>query len=370
MSRSLRLDTAVPLALLGRWLGPWADGRSPARIARERVSFGDVNTPLEAYVYRGPGELRGVYYVAPGLHFLGADDPRFDRFCRILASAGFLVLTPFVRSYLALELHPSAFDDARTAFLEAKRLADEHGLARPAVFSISFGSALAFDIASHPETRRHVGGVLVFGGFADFLATVRFAVTGQTEFEGERLSLPHDPLNAPVVYLNALPDLALEGDRAELADAWHRMVRRTWNRPELKLPGARDPIAHAIAGGLPPELRSPFLMGCGLEPGGPAWLEATLARTGERLSFLEPRARLADVEAPVTLVHGRNDDVIAYVEATKLARALPAGRLRGHYLTGLYGHTGQERVTARAVASEVRALGGMLHALAVSALGD
>jgi pimeloyl-ACP methyl ester carboxylesterase len=353
-----------PLVSLARWLGPWAADRIPRGIRREEIAVPSHDGPVRAYVYEPRGAASGAYFVAPGLHFQGPDDTRFDRFNRILAEAGFLVVAPFIRSYVALELAESAFGDARAAFTFLARRARERGLARPGVFSISFGSSLAFDLASHPETRDDVGGLVVFGGFCDFVPTVRFAVTGTATSGARELRLARDPLNAPVVYLNVLPFLDVDGDKAILAEAYREMVRRTWNQPELKLPGARDPIARSIADRLPESLRAPFLRGCGLAPDAVRWLETGLDRAGEALSFIDPKPKLAGVRARTVVVHGRDDDVIPYVEADKIVRHLPPGVVAGKFITGLYGHTTTERPSATAVAREIVALAGMLRALA------
>ncbi len=349
---------------LARWLGPWAGDRVPPSIRRDKVRVPSEGRTIDAYVYAPEGPVRGAYFIAPGLHFLGPDDTRFDRFNRVLAAAGFLVLAPFVPSYVSLVLDESAFVDARAAFSLLARRARDRGLGRPAVFSISFGSSLAFDLATHEDTRDDVGALLVFGGFAELVPTVRFAVTGIAEQRGTAVRLERDPLNAPVVFLNVLPFLEVDGDEAALAAAWRTMVRRTWNRAELKAPGMRDPFAHALAETLPPALREPFLRGCGLAPGDVAWLESGLERAGAALSFMDPGSRLERVRAPTTLVHGRADDVIPHVELEKLASRLPVDVRKGTYSTGLYGHTGAAPVSARGLVAELSALVGMLTAMA------
>ena len=193
---------------------------------------------------------------------------------------------------------------------------------------------------------------MVFGGFADFRATVRFALTGVTERAGERLELPRDPLNSPAVFLNLLPHLDVDGDRAALEAAWMAMVERTWGRMELKEPGKRDPHAHAIAATLPAELREIFLVGCGLRPGAVDRLDEGLRRSGEAFAFFDPRLHLGGVRAPVFVIHGRDDDVIPWFEAEKIRDGLPAGQPRRFLVTGMASHTGT-RAPAGALVREL-----------------
>jgi pimeloyl-ACP methyl ester carboxylesterase len=344
-------------ARLGVHLGPWADERTPRNVPRHERRFGSS----KAYVYAPRVAPLGVYLVLPGLHFLGPDDPRLDRFCRILAASGFWVVAPFIRAYRRLLLDRSAIDDAEGAFALAVSLAKDERLPRPAVFSISFGSRLALELCALPEPP---SAAVVFGGYADFIPTVRFAVTGQTTLDGQAHQLERDPLNSPVVFLNVIRHLDMTGDREVLSKAWLSMVHRTWGKMDLKRPGARNPIADSIASALPSELVVPFRLGCCLEDGFLPWLEAALARGADDLAFLDPASRIAAARCPVVLVHGQSDDVIPYVESIKLSRSLPAAMLRGLHLTGLYSHTGAASPGIGAALQETATLVRMLHDLA------
>ena len=57
----------------------------------------DVLDDLRVRIYEGSGT---PVLIAPGLHYAGADDPRLDRFCRILAAAGHRVIAPFIPTSL------------------------------------------------------------------------------------------------------------------------------------------------------------------------------------------------------------------------------------------------------------------------------
>jgi pimeloyl-ACP methyl ester carboxylesterase len=324
-----------------------------------------LDAELTVYRYEPATAPTGVYVVAPGLHFDGPDDPRMDRFCRVLAAAGLLVVAPLVRCYRTLEVRADAADDVMAACRHACELARARGLGRPALFSISFGSTPALEAAASSELRDALGGLVIFGGFYDFAAVIRFAVSGRAfDDEGRSLTLPHDPLNAPAVFINLLPHL--EGDRRtreRLQGAWLRLARRTWGRHELRPRARRLPIAEAIAAELPRALRELFLVGAGLAPGGAALVEEGLARSRGAFAFTDAAPRLARLRAPLVVAHGRDDDVIPFVEAFRLARALPAGaRVRLH-LTGAYGHTGAMLPAARALTGEAASMMALVRAL-------
>jgi len=360
-------ELASVLTLL-RFLGPLGGEKKPAGIAREIVHFDGANRGLRAARY-SPPNARGVYLLVPGLHFLGPDDVRLDRFAAVLASAGFVVVVPFIPDLLDLTLRPTLFSDGEAAFAYAAGLAALRGMPPPGVFSISFGSLVALHLASKPELVDEIGGVILFGGYADLFATVRFAVTGHAEREGARVDLAPDPLNSPVIYLNLLPHLEMRGDRERLGRAYRTMVRRTWGRMELKAKGARDGHAHAIAASLPEELRTPFLRGAGLAPDALPWLDDAIIAATSPMRVYQASSLLPNVHARITLVHGRDDDVIPFVETEKLAAGLPRGRLARKSITGLYGHTGAGEVGLRALGAELRALTGMLSDMVHAPVG-
>ncbi len=369
MSRE-RLGELAAAARLARWLGPWAGDAIPPGIARReiavRLGAPDGTRSMRAYLYEAPRATAAVL-VAHGLHFAGPDDPRLDRFCRVLSAAGHLVLCPFLPSFTSLLVEEGTTDDLAAAFDALERLAEDASLPPPAILSISFGALPTAALAARASHRRRIGGWLSFGGYCDFGATIRFALTGKLEREGQALQLPHDPLNAPVVILNVLPflgeHLGEDVDRARLAEALREVARRTWGQVELKKPGARDPLVHAVAASLPARERDLCLTACGVAPGAIDLLEAGLARAGDAFGFADPRPHLGVIEVPVAIVHGKGDDVIPWVEAEKLLSALPPGQGRLH-LTGLYGHTGSALPRPREALREARTLTAILLDLA------
>lgn len=357
----MRLSHARAAARLALWLGPWAGTRAPGGIERSEVML-DPERRVRAYVYR-PRRPTGVYVIAPGLHYLGPDDPRMERFCRVLANAGFVVVAAFLPDFLALRIAEATTRDLALAFDHACTIADDERLAGPAVFSISFGSRPAIELCASERGRR-ASALVLFGGFCDFDETVRFAITGRATHEGRTIVVPHDPLNAPVVHLNLLDAHDATLDREALARAMRLMVEETWGRNELKKGDARAPRAHAIARGLGEKERAFFLTACGLEGSGEELLTRALDRSGATFAWADPRPFLAQMVPPVVIVHGRDDDVIPWSQAIALENALPREHCREVIITGLYGHTGAALPGPAALAREVRAMGRVVHRFA------
>ena len=302
------------LLTLARWLGPWADAAKapPATIRDEMLD------ELRVRIYDGPGT---PFVIAPGLHYAGADDPRLDRFCRILAAAGHRVIAPFIPSYLALTPDTRAIDDFVRVVDALPRWSGEQ---RPVGFSISFGSLLVFAAAvARPAAFDRL---VVFGGYADFTDTLEFCLTGEHR----------DPLNQPVVLMNLLDHIAHDTrQRPALVAAWRAYVERTWGRPELKAPERYMPIADELAPDVPASVRELFL--AGIRPGAWPIVAPALALADRR--DLDPKPLLERVMGRVDLVHGADDDVIPLRHVHALAAGLVHADVRVH-VTGLYGHTG------------------------------
>ncbi len=340
-------------------LGPWADGTpGPATILRE-LHFPTHAGPAPAWLYAPTsGRPRRAWLLSPGLHHEQAGDPRMDRFARVLAGAGALVLSPSLPDLTRLLLHPRVIDDLAAAFTALLAQPELPAGCRPAVFSISVGSLAALRLAADPR----VSAVVTFGGYASPAGLLR-AVTRLHHETAE----PFDPLNAPLALLALAEHLPPAHDPAALTAAWTRFVRLSWPRPAMKTGGAHLPFAHELAASVHPADRERFLMGCGARPGARALVDEVLARGGA--DALDPRPHLGRIAGAVHVMHGRSDPTIPFSELAALDAALPAHVPRRLYATGLYSHTGATgaRELLRnlpALAGEARTLLGLVGTLA------
>ena len=281
---------------------------------------------MRAWVYRGDAPVEGALLLVPGLHYLGPADPRLDRLCRVFASARLLVLCPFLPDFGRLRVAPTLGSDATRAYDALVALPDFPAGVVPGIFSISFGSLPALQVAAS----RPAGGLMMFGGYADWAETMRFSLEGT---EGR----PYDPLNRPVVFNNLLP--FFEGvDEEAVRVAIFEQVRATWGRPEMKEPGALEPSAMRLASSLDSDSIELFLQATGMRPGGNERAFEALERAGSAFDHLDPVPWASQVAIPALVAHGREDDVIPYEHAPRLAAMIPSARC---VITGIYAHTGQ-----------------------------
>lgn len=353
------MSRAGALLRLARWLGPWADEHAAPRVERDRLTVAPDapgDRPFEMVVLRpARGRMIGALLLVPGLHYAGPDDPRLDRFAAIVAHAGVLVASPLLPDFARMRLDPRLITDAARAFEALLALPDRPPVP-PGVMSISFGSLPALRLASDPRYADQIAGVLTFGGYAVWQNAMRFCLIG-------RDGAPLDPVNWPVLFLETLDRLPGVVDAERLATAWRGFMVDTWGRPAMKAPDRYGPVAERWAEAVDPADRRLFLQGCCAAPGGAALIEQAIADIGSSRDYLDARSHLRGLRAPLYCVHGADDEVIPVTEAPLIAAACDPAHPVEVLITGLYGHTAQQRPTLRAAAGELRALVGILRAI-------
>lgn len=333
------MDAVRVFLRLLRWLGPWADPKvAPEGPTRREVILAPEapsDRPLRLWIYAPAATApRGSYLVAHGLSVGGPSDPRLDRFLRILAHAGFLVCAPFLPDYTQLLLRPEVTRDLERALFQLLDLPERPRHLRPGVFSISFGSYPALRVATSPETSGLVGALVVFGGYADPDATIRFSIG---------VPVPGAPAadltGLPAVAMNLLDGFESKPDELDSVTAgWREFARVTWGHGRFRDPELSRPVAEGIAAGMPPEQAHFFLLGCGFAEGARREILRALDKWGGQ-EAVDPRPYLSSLQCPVYVFHSRRDDVIPCEESAKLMEAMPAHVVARRYVTGLYDHT-------------------------------
>lgn len=356
------LSHSTSAAVLAAWLGPWAPAAArPQRVSRHAIVARAADGGLvKVWVYRPERRAERAILIAPGVHYDGPTDPRLDRLARILAASGANVAVPFVRDYMRLMVTPRSVSDLELGY-EAFRSA---GYIPPGgstgVFSISFGCLPAARLVT---SERHAGAfsdLVTFGGYANFGNALRFALGAGESASSERSP---DPLNRPVAFATLLDVMELPPvDAAKLRQHWLAYARRTWGRPEMKQGGRHVREAFEVARDLHGDEREVFLMGCGAIEGGLALCEAALTRVDT--AFTNPFGDVARISARVMVVHGVDDDVVPVSEAESIREQVAPFAPVSVRVTGLYGHTGTQRVSPGAVRREVSTLWGVIRGLA------
>jgi dienelactone hydrolase len=273
---------------------------TPPAVSRPlEVTSAGVRVPTD--VFRGASFRR-----APGLVLVhgitprGKNDPQLRAAARLLARTGWVVAVPTVPGLTALRLRP---DDAAAVAGAARALHD--GGHRPvAVLAVSLGAAPALLAAAQPEVAPMLAAVLAVGGYASARELLRYTLTGAYDLDGRRGARPVDE-TAIDVFARANGEL-LDGAGARLV-------------------ANRDPArVDALLAGLSPD-------------------------TQRLLDALSPEQRVAQVRAPLFLLHGQDDPAVPYTESVRLERAArTAGRpVRAAILGAIVHVDARDRATWR-----------------------
>jgi len=331
------------VARLARWLGPWADDAFlPRGIQREEVSYpmGNGGGSVRVWAYWPQRKkLKGAYLLGPGFHFLGAPHPRMDRLARVLASVGNLVFSPFISDYMNMRIRPDSAEEFKAAFDGLLVHPRFPAGVKPGVFAISFGSWLALKLATDSRRGSRVGGMVLFGGYADWEETIEFTVSGEIRGVSQGA---YDIRNVAAVFRHLLEAFDVSDDVGLLLNQrWMELIRRTWEIDSMKTRKACADLAAELMVGLPEKVRPLFLQGCGVGGGAKEVVQKGLESLD--FSYLNTGSDFPKISCPVYLVHGYDDDVIPYSQSQKLFEMLPSHIEKDLLLTGLYGHSRSEK---------------------------
>jgi pimeloyl-ACP methyl ester carboxylesterase len=285
-----------------------------------------------------------------GVHPEGIDEPRLVRFARLLADAGFTVVTPELPALTEFRFDPASVDRVGAS---ARALAAREGVDAVGALGISFGGGLALAAAADPAHRDAFAAIWAVGPHHDARRLARW-------WRGEPLEGPAGarPSVTPGRYGTQVFAYAYAEDYFDEAPAKGERALRALLDHDLER-------MRALAAELPPSARAKLEAlrhGRDLAPVA-SRLEAIAEAHADELAALSPAGRLDRIRAPVYLLHGRDDPVIASTESLWIAEELPRSCLGGLVRTGLLGHADHRRIELAQKWSVVHLVAGALDAL-------
>jgi dienelactone hydrolase len=298
----------------------------------------DAN-PVTEEVVTFPGRLaaRGRLYhpigiahpspvvVVHGVHHLGMEEPRLQRFARALASHGYLVLTPQVDELADYTVTKQSADVIADAVHE---LAQRSGSAKVGLLGLSFAGGMSLIAASDPSVQQQLSCVVAVGAHDDLHRVLDFFETDQTRApDGSVLNMKaHEYGSLVVAYSHASVFFSPQ----DLDQA--RLTLRTllWEKVTE---------AHADAARLSPagQARMAQLFAHDTKSLVPD-TQRGLAAVQPELDAASPHFYLYKVHVPVMLLHGAADNVVPPTETLWLARDLPPGVLKEALISNAIGH--------------------------------
>ncbi len=289
------------------------------------LELGDGETTrARVYTPRGVSDPPGLV-IAHGVHHLGVDEPRLQRFARAIASAGVVVYTPELK-----ELADYHIDLRSTKSIGMGALALKKRVHRSSVgvMGLSFAGGLALLTATDPEYAPSISFVVAVGAHDDLPRIARFFATNEIpEADGTTLKMHAHDYGAVVLVYSQPTAFFPEQDVPRAQEALKKWL---WE-DEV---GARE-------------------IGKQLSPAGRAKIELIFDRredvlAPELLAFVEkaepamkrvsPHGNLEGLRAHVYLLHGAGDSVIPPSETRWLAHDAPEGTIRAALVSNAIQH--------------------------------
>lgn len=292
---SKRLRAVTLLSSLGR------PAETGAPLVEEDVTIAGRQGAIRARVYHLADRATGPGLVlAHGVHYQGIDEKRLVPFARELARAGRVVLTPELADLTDYRITERGADTIADSVIWLSSQRERVNQQKVGVLGFSFAGGLSLVAASRPELSNRLEFVTSVGGHHDLGRVLHFLMSDEVETpHGVTRMKAHEYGLVVLVYGN-LDRFVDEPDRAIMRDAL-----RHWLHEDRPRALASASLATTASG----ERLYTLLEGSRLRELRPE-LEKLLVEHASELSRLSPHGRLADIHAPVYLLHGSADSVI------------------------------------------------------------
>jgi pimeloyl-ACP methyl ester carboxylesterase len=269
------------------------------------------HTRARWYVPRGVASPPGMV-VCHGVHHLGIDEPRMEKFARAIASAGVLVLTPELQELADYHIDPRTVDTIGRAALALRDRVHRSGVG---VLGLSFAGGLSLLAAADPEYARAIDFVVAVGAHDDLERVARFFVENEIPApDGTEVRLhAHDYGAVVLVYMyvdsffsNRDAPAAREAIRLWL---WEKRDDARAAAKKLSEAGQKE---IALVFDHREDLLKPEI-------------ERVIAAHRDAMRRVSPHDGMSGLRARVFLLHGEGDTVIPASETRWLARDAPDG---------------------------------------------
>ncbi len=330
MRRAVVFLIAVMLVMLARpashharaagLLVSFSDPSSKSEVAEERLLMDGI--PARIYRPAGVADAPGVVLVH-GVHHLGIDEPRLERFARAVSAAGVVVLTPEIAELSDYRVAPRSIDTVGRALsvLQARV-----GRKKVGLMGMSFGGGVSLLTAADPRFADGVAFVVAVGAHGDLARVSHFFAEDARAHE----------YGATVLVYTHVEDFFPADDvpiAREALRLWLHEAREDARRAARELsPGSKDKVEKLFAADI-----------ASLRPE----LVAEIDRLEGAMADVSPHGRLGGIRANVYLLHGEGDNVIPASETFHLAKDVPPAHLRSVLVTPAIQHVELKGPTAR-----------------------
>jgi pimeloyl-ACP methyl ester carboxylesterase len=282
-----------------------------------------------------------------GVHDLGIEEPRLQRFARSVANIGIVVMTPEVEELSDYHVAPRSIDTVGAA-VDALRA--KTGASRVGVMGMSFGGGVALLTAADERFADRVAFVVAIGAHDDLARVSRFFATNEiaTADGGTKKLHAHDYGAMVLTYDHV--EKFFPADDVPAASAalkfWLGEHRDEARAEAAKLsPDSKARVEKLFAADIA-SIRDELL----------ADIDASQAD----MAKVSPHGHLAGLRAHVYLLHGAGDTVIPSTETEWLAKDVPPGTLREALISPAIVHVELDKPTLGDQWDLVHFMGGIV----------
>jgi pimeloyl-ACP methyl ester carboxylesterase len=320
-----------------------------AGVERVEIAYDRGGERLPASLYRPAGARRRLpgWVVLHGLTTTGREHVSLTRFAAALAASGSVVLVPDLPEWRRLSVEPHT--TVPTIRAAVRTLHDDLRVdpERAGLFGFSFGATQGLVAAADPDIDPLLRGIVAWGGYRDLERVFRFGLTGGHDLDGSSFHLAPDPYGRWIMagnYLTLAPGCE---DAADVARACMQLALESGKRQTFAGDPMYDPFKRELRETIAPHRRPlfdriapPARAPLAADAGTLALADALAAAARSAEPLLDPAAALARITTPVVVAHGRDDRLIPFTEAVRIARSLPPGVRGDASITGLFAHSG------------------------------
>jgi dienelactone hydrolase len=294
----------------------FSDPAAKPAVTEERFTFkrNSEDIPARLYTPANAPNAPGVVLVH-GVHHVGIDEPRLERFARAVAGAGVVVMTPAVTELSDYKVAPRSIDTVGAA---VEHLRGRLGTERVGLMGMSFGGGISLLTAADARWVDRVSFVVAVGAHDDLERVSRFFVEDEIrEPAGDLKHLKAHGYGVMVLVYSHVEDFFPAEDVPAARDALRYWL---WEKRDdaRKSAALLSPPSKAKIDGL-------FDTGASTMK---SELLAEIASHTDEMKRVSPHGHLQSLRANVYLLHGEGDTVIPSTETLWLAQDVPRARLR------------------------------------------
>lgn len=240
-----------------------------------------------------------------GMSVLGIEDGRLIELAQNLCCCGFSVVTPEFEELKQLKIEYDTIEymiDVIKSIKSKSNLVDVENLG---FFSVSFTGGLGLISASDSEISDSICSILVIGGYADFSSTANYVLEDKNSDNYGRLIFLYNFIDLVIDKSENLKNILYE---AALDNALRRI--------------GRDSIATKMLYELNERDRELYLKIWNIDDDSIDLAKGIFSSLSEGAKKMSPIEYVDRIDVPLSLLHGKGDNVIPATETIKLSEKM------------------------------------------------